>query len=404
MKAVAAALVLIAGAAVVLWFGDTLNSWVLGGLIGGLAALLLSIPISLTLFSYLSRRHDERVREEAQEEMYLAQVHDYQDYQRAAMLRTSASQAVEGYMVADEMQAQGSGEEELYQLPQRALPSPIYEPSQDAASFSSSASQKLPATRRSTHLAPIPPQRRTGLSVSPTKAKETPTRRTTRHVNNYPGFPGYQPSTRSQLQAAALHTARLEAAQQYDELDLLPTHLSRQMKRSTRHLNRPTASAHAEQFGQPAQEQEHLRATRQQAARRTKQPRQAQTRSVVDSTPALTEAYRALPPAHTTQRSPQPPHTDYLRDHPGYPQTEPIRQSARQTGQIVRNPHLDGQIGQQHASDEETGPIQHTLQRRAPYMYDDDPLRQQFAQQLNGAPSIRRSSRLQQVAQEDEEE
>jgi len=50
MKAVATALVLIVGAAVVLWYGNTLNSWVLGGLIGGLAALLISIPISLTLF------------------------------------------------------------------------------------------------------------------------------------------------------------------------------------------------------------------------------------------------------------------------------------------------------------------------------------------------------------------
>src|SRR5204862_5461133 len=77
MKAVAAALVLIAGAAVVLWYGNTLNSWVLGGLIGGLAALLLSIPISLTVFSYFSRRHDEQLRAEAQEEMALAQVYDY---------------------------------------------------------------------------------------------------------------------------------------------------------------------------------------------------------------------------------------------------------------------------------------------------------------------------------------
>ena len=61
MKAAAMALVLIVGAAVVLWFGNTLNSWVLGGLMGGLAALLLSIPISLTLFSFLSRRHGERL-------------------------------------------------------------------------------------------------------------------------------------------------------------------------------------------------------------------------------------------------------------------------------------------------------------------------------------------------------
>src|SRR5436309_2581410 len=54
MKAVATALVLIAGAAVVLWYGNTLNSWVLGGLIGGLAALLLSIPISLMVSSSFS--------------------------------------------------------------------------------------------------------------------------------------------------------------------------------------------------------------------------------------------------------------------------------------------------------------------------------------------------------------
>src|SRR6266852_2031345 len=77
MRAAAVAFVLIVGAAVVLWFGNTLNSLVLGGLIGGLAALLLSIPISLMLFSYLSHRHDEQLRAEAQEEMALAQLGTY---------------------------------------------------------------------------------------------------------------------------------------------------------------------------------------------------------------------------------------------------------------------------------------------------------------------------------------
>jgi hypothetical protein len=80
MRAAAVALVLIVGAAVVLWYGNTLNSWVLGGLIGGLAALLLSIPISLVLFSYFSRRHDEQLRAEVQEEMSLAQIHEYIEY------------------------------------------------------------------------------------------------------------------------------------------------------------------------------------------------------------------------------------------------------------------------------------------------------------------------------------
>src|SRR2546423_14408753 len=77
MRAAAVALVLILGAAVVLWYANTLNSWVLGGLIGGLAALLLSIPISLTLFSFFSRRHDARLRAEAEEEKALAHMYDY---------------------------------------------------------------------------------------------------------------------------------------------------------------------------------------------------------------------------------------------------------------------------------------------------------------------------------------
>lgn len=62
MRVAAVALVLIAGAAVVLVFANTLNSWVLGGLVGGLAALLLSIPISLALFTWLARRHNAFLR------------------------------------------------------------------------------------------------------------------------------------------------------------------------------------------------------------------------------------------------------------------------------------------------------------------------------------------------------
>ena len=62
-KTVAMALVLIIGAAVVLWYGNTLNSWVVGGLIGGFAALLLSIPISLVLFSYFSHHYDTHQQE-----------------------------------------------------------------------------------------------------------------------------------------------------------------------------------------------------------------------------------------------------------------------------------------------------------------------------------------------------
>src|SRR5579875_3002516 len=78
MRMALVALVLVVGAGVVLWFGNTLNSWVLGGLIGGLAALLISIPISVTLFFHLSQRHEERLRAHEEEAVALAQVHQYE--------------------------------------------------------------------------------------------------------------------------------------------------------------------------------------------------------------------------------------------------------------------------------------------------------------------------------------
>src|SRR5579884_299856 len=107
MKAVAAALVLIAGAAVVLWYGNTLNSWVLGGLIGGLAALLLSIPISLTLFAYLSRRHDERLKAEAQ----ASQVQVY-EYPTASSRMARRTYEVQGYALPHD---QSLSDEEIYE-------------------------------------------------------------------------------------------------------------------------------------------------------------------------------------------------------------------------------------------------------------------------------------------------
>ena len=62
MRAAAAAIVFILGAAVILVLANSLNSWVVGGLIGGLAALLISIPISVMLFTILSRRHDLKLQ------------------------------------------------------------------------------------------------------------------------------------------------------------------------------------------------------------------------------------------------------------------------------------------------------------------------------------------------------
>src|SRR5437868_1504170 len=127
MRTAAVALVLILGAAVVLWYANTLNSWVLGGLIGGLAALLLSIPISLTLFSYLSRRHEERLKAEAEEEMAQAHLEAYEGYVEGA---------VEGYDADDyllssaEAEEEWQEEEESYSMQRgvRNLPVPVSQP------------------------------------------------------------------------------------------------------------------------------------------------------------------------------------------------------------------------------------------------------------------------------------
>lgn len=78
IKAIATALVLIVGAAVILWYGNTLNSWVVGGLVGGFCALLLSIPISLVIFSYFSHHYHKPQQEEVlEDEMVLVQRGSY---------------------------------------------------------------------------------------------------------------------------------------------------------------------------------------------------------------------------------------------------------------------------------------------------------------------------------------
>src|SRR5579863_1538621 len=136
MKAVATALVLIAGAAVVLWYGNTLNSWVLGGLIGGLAALLLSIPISLTLFSYLSRRHEEQLRAEEQEN--LATIQEQEAY--------ASMQAHAEVYEADALLLTPHGERAAREqrTPNRNLPAPSV--------------PRLPAARQNQPQLPMPRQ------------------------------------------------------------------------------------------------------------------------------------------------------------------------------------------------------------------------------------------------------
>jgi len=70
-----------------------------------------------------------------------------------------------------------------------------------------------------------------------------------------------------------------------------------------------------------------------------------------------------------------------------------------QTGQIGRNPQLGEQV---RNPDMITGNLKNPMVRRAPYMYEDDPMREEFAQQIDGGPITRRSSLF--VQSENEEE
>jgi hypothetical protein len=56
---------------------------------------------------------------------------------------------------------------------------------------------------------------------------------------------------------------------------------------------------------------------------------------------------------------------------------------------MARNPQLDEPNHNPHMT---TGTMKNPLVRRAPYMYEDDALRQELAQQI-APPIIRRSSR-----------
>ena len=233
MRAVATALVLIAGAAVVLWYGNTLNSWVLGGLIGGLAALLLSIPISLTVFSYFSRRHDEHLREEAQEEMSLAQMYDYPQVP-VRLAREAYTVDEEAYRLSIEEEQRR--EEERYRHIQAGRNLPVPSSPRSLVADQSRFGNQVPVTQRGTYTSGTrQPQQKT---LPPAKGKDATGRQATTRRMYYPGFPGYQP--RGQQQTEALRAARQEAAQHYDDVEVLPTHTSRRLPSVRSPATRPS--------------------------------------------------------------------------------------------------------------------------------------------------------------------
>ena len=402
MRFAPVALVLVVGAGVVLWFGNTLNSWVVGGLIGGLAALLISIPISLTLFFHLSHRHEERLR--AQEELALAQAQEYQEYEE---------EVVEVYEADDYMLPE---EQEWYEEGHRA-----------------STGRYLPVPARPRLPAPVQSPRRQGTG-QPGSGKIPSARQLMPDEQvYYPGFPGYQErSFRSKHQTAALRAAIDEAAQQDGRTGRTSAHLTRKSPsarpttpfeqadrtgemRSSRNLTRqnpnqqyrqhrtvdgtfvPPTSGTAPRRSLPAAGESSAGRSAQRNASRHYEPETEQLRGRYQQTGPIDE--RQYQQQQTGQLRRQ--QTGSMRQQQ---QTGQLRQQhtgyTGQTGQLARNPRLEEQ---RRNSDVVTGSLRNSMTRRAPYMYDDDPIRDEFAQMVD-PPSVRRSSRreVQQYSEEEE--
>jgi hypothetical protein len=394
MRAAAVALVLIVGAAVVLWYGNTLNSWVLGGLIGGLAALLLSIPISLVLFSYFSRRHDEQLRAEVQEEISLTQIHEYleypedvyetevemlppAEYEQRDFRPSTGRQFVPPYplLPAARQNQQATSENHTYRQ-QATTENQLYR--QRTTEY-----PLQPA--RQPKSAPLAPVNRGNPNVIPPRRPNT-----ARQARN-PGFPGYQPSSpRGMHQTAALRAARQEAAQQYNDFEVYPTSASK----------RPPVVRPAQN---QVTQQDWPRVHRPAQKLQPQAPGQYRPKRAVDGSSVPLSSNHSLPGSGDTYAShaAQFPQETYYRtreqqtDQLGRraPQTDQFQQ---RTGPIARNPQPEAQ---RRDPDNITENLKRPIQRRAPYMYDDDPLRQELAQQID-VPSIqRRASRF-----EDEED
>jgi hypothetical protein len=359
-----------------------------------LAALLLSIPISLALFSYLSRRHDEQLRAEVQEEMSLAQP---QSDEYAYLETPEDVYEEEAYMLppAEELNYRRASTE------RRNAPVTSY----PRLPVSATRQNHLPAPtpenlayRQRTTECPLAPERQPGFAPTgrgnnaPTPARRVPPGQPGRQ-NRYPGFPGYQSgSLRGLQQTNALRAAQMEAAQQRRgerDTEVLSTGASKRL---------PAVRSDMSIVEQPYRP--HVARPAHQGT--PQPPDQYRPKRTVDGSsvpPAVgTSSNRALPRGgesssyQTTEglsgrgREHQTDQIDRL-----YPQTGQFRQQRTgQTGQVARNPQLEAQFGD---PDVITGSLKNPLVRRAPYMYEDDPLRQELAQQLDPSPVRRRSSR-----------
>jgi hypothetical protein len=379
MRIAAVAFVLIVGAAVVLAFANTLNSWVLGGLLGGLAAILLCIPISLAIFIVLTRRHEARqgaiAREQVPEEA------DFADevYEDELMVYEA-----EGYVL----------------------------PLEDEYLLSDARGHSLPTHSRApvSGYLPLPP-----VEQNPDFCEDDdPEPQMRRDLRNYPRQPRYparslsrddaplpqspmtgstrRPATRSlaQHQSVALHKARQEAlrqqrlAQKHSRSEPL-VHRSQGSRSSASQRPRTSRALRSQEHTSERYRPEDEYANEQHSARSAWDEGENFTASVS---------------------------TEELREH--YPRRPAYPRNPR----TLRSRAIDPWTGELQAEDEEeprsrrprrdperlSGNLRNPLVRRAPYLYEDDSLSEEFARQLDTDHPITRRSSLHEHYRDDEKE
>ncbi len=378
MRAAAVAIVFIFGAAVILVFANSLNSWVLGGLIGGLAALLISIPISVMLFTFLSRRHDLKLQTLHQELSEMGYV-DLDESGYEEIYETDA------YVLSDEEYYNQAVNRRMADV--RALPAAGQSQVSTNREFNERTGRSTQSSRRPSQA--LPQGRGKGTPTQDLSSDRRQSRRSMHEVN----------AMRSRFQTAALRDARREA-QQFDDVEVIPTHTHAPNKRvhpgrtSQPLAGQPTRSRQARPAPELPQKQQVAHPNGSRRTIDTTSGQQNSARRTVSSG----ELHTAYRPPRTDSLHTDELQTDRPRVRSSYPETESLRMRP-QTGQMARNPQLGEPL---RNPDMMTGNLKTPLVRRAPYLYEDDPLREELAQQIDGGPIVRRSSRHLQSEDEDE--
>lgn len=373
MRVAAVALVLVVGAAVVLAFANTLNSWVLGGLLGGLAALLLSIPISLALFTLLARHQDARRR--SMNVFYEDEPEFTEDGYNERVVYEA-----EGYLSFGDEDLAGDPRAR-YLLDERRRPMSgllrLPPAGSGRASYEEELKQNTPREPRNYPRQPRYPARNL--------ARDTGTRFPQPSQRPTQGTARRNLSTRSlaQHQSDALRMARQEAQHGHRANSDTRARRSQSTPRSRLVRQQHTPSS----LSRRPLDESITRSTEQQRARFTWREEEDSGDFSTDQFYASSQHYPRRP---SYPRQPRPDRPRAVDPWRGSEDDEDMQDefTSRQT---------------RREADRMSGSLRNPLVRRAPYLYDDDPLREEFAQQLDSERPITRRSSLYEHYQDDEE-